>query len=277
MNRAIALSIICASAVAHAELTAAELQKTGEDLAKAGRYAEAIDAFKAADKKEIRASHACLIALAYARKNAWTPAEIWDGICRARASKTDPLPEWQSALAEQITAAVGQLVPVSFAVEPAAAQLALDEFPDSPFSSTTIHLSPGVHAVTARAPGYLDDHRSLTVTGTPQQVAIQLIPRPLPRTTYNKQLVVAGTIVGGLGVVSYGLMAYAYHQLDRNKGFGTSTETLYDVTRPTTIGLWAIGGGMVITGLLLRHTESAPTVAVTPVASGAIVSIGWQR
>lgn len=277
MKCAVALSILCASAVAHAELTAAELQKTGEDLARSGRYAEAIDAFKAADKKELRASHACLIALAYARKNAWTPAEIWDGICRARASKTDPLPEWQSALAEQITAAVGQLVPVTFAVQPEVAQLALDEFPDSPFSAATIHLSPGVHEVTARAPGYLDDQRSVTVTGTPQQVTLRLAPRPLPQTTYNKQLVVAGAIVGGLGVVSYGLMAYAYHELDRNQGFGTSTETLYDITRPATIGLWAIGGGMVITGLLLRHTEAAPTVAVTPVASGAIVSVGWQR
>src|SRR5690242_5920614 len=51
----------------HAE-TPAELQAKGEQLAKDGRFSEAIDAFKAADRIERRASHACLIALAYTRR-----------------------------------------------------------------------------------------------------------------------------------------------------------------------------------------------------------------
>ncbi|MFT3692788.1 MAG: hypothetical protein QM831_06590 [Kofleriaceae bacterium] len=278
-------AIVCALAVpAYAELTAAELQKTGEDLAKNGRYTEAIDAFKAADKKEVRASHACLIALAYARKNEWTPAEIWDAVCHARASKTDPLPEWQGALEQQITQSVGTLTPVTFLAEPEAAKVALDEYPDSPFGSVTIHLAAGTHAVTTSAPGFVDDHRSIEVkAATPQQVSVKLTAAPTTApaeetTTFNKKLVLAGGIVAGLGFVSYGLMSYEYHQLDQNKGFNGTPEHVYDVTRISTIGLWAVGGGMIITGLLMRHSETAPAVAITPLqAGGAMVSVGWQR
>ncbi|HEY0254623.1 MAG TPA: hypothetical protein VGC41_24015 [Kofleriaceae bacterium] len=283
MKRSVVILLLLAVGTAHAELTAAELQKTGEDLARAGRYTEAIDAFKAADKKAVRASHACLIALAYARKDQWTPAEIWDVVCHARASKTDPLPEWQGALEQQISTAVAALAPVSFVVDPDTGTIALDEFPDSPFGAATIHLAPGAHAITVTAPRFEAGHRTITVTGAvPQHVAVKLVAEPAvaapaAETTYSKPLVVTGAVVAGVGVLSYAAMAYAWRELHVNRGFGTWRETLYDVTRPATIGLWAVGGGLVITGLLLRHDESAPAIAVTPIPAGGVVSVAWQR
>jgi hypothetical protein len=64
-----AIAVLVASSTARAELTAVELEARGEALAKTGRYGEAIEAFKAADHIQPRASHACLIALAYARRD----------------------------------------------------------------------------------------------------------------------------------------------------------------------------------------------------------------
>ena len=57
---------------AHAE-SPADLQARGEDQARQGHYTEAIDSFKAADRLEPSAAHACLIALAYVRREHLEP------------------------------------------------------------------------------------------------------------------------------------------------------------------------------------------------------------
>ena len=80
-----------------------QLRVQGEKLAKQGNYAEAIDAFKASDALRPRASNACYIALAYSRRQLWSQAEIFLGLCHVRATDSDPLPAWVAAADEQIT------------------------------------------------------------------------------------------------------------------------------------------------------------------------------
>src|SRR5512143_861795 len=89
----VAALVVVAPVVGHADDREA-LQAKGEQLAKEGRYNDAIDAFKAADRIQPRASHACLIALAYTRREAWPQAELFLSICHQRANAGDPLPDW---------------------------------------------------------------------------------------------------------------------------------------------------------------------------------------
>src|SRR5688572_10205627 len=93
--------MVCyASSPAVADGAASKVAR-GEELAKQGRLTEAIDSFKAADKIEKRAKHACLIALAYIRRELWPQAEIFLTMCHERAKGTsDPVPDWVP-LAEQ--------------------------------------------------------------------------------------------------------------------------------------------------------------------------------
>jgi hypothetical protein len=266
-----------ASATAHAELTAVELQSRGEALAKDGRYSEAIDAFKAADRIEVRASHACLIALGYARRDLWTQAELWRAICQERARPDDPVPEWGAQLDEQIRTQLAAVPAVTFVVEPSTARLALADYPDAVFRAGTIHLPPGHHVILAHAPGYVDAQRTIDVQdATPQHVAIALVTAPaLPPPTHT--LLYAGLGAAGLGLISYGVMSYTYLRLDNNDGFHGGIETTYKVTRVATIGLWTIGGGLLIAAALQHRSAETPTVAISPAPGGGVVSIGWQR
>src|SRR5258706_13610619 len=90
--RALTIVALCSTA-ALAAPTAAELQAHGETLAQERRYTEAIEAFKAADKLEPNATHTCLIALAYTRRELWPQAEIFMARCHVLAV-TGGLPDW---------------------------------------------------------------------------------------------------------------------------------------------------------------------------------------
>src|SRR5690348_12026360 len=101
--------------------TAAQLQAAGEQDAKDGNYAAAIDKLKAPDRIEAPASHACLIAPAYARRNLSPQAEIFRTECHERASASDPLPEWMPVADKQIDDAIASasVAAVTIQVEPA--------------------------------------------------------------------------------------------------------------------------------------------------------------
>src|SRR5690606_20883724 len=103
----------------HAE-SGERLRARGEQLAKDGRYTEAIDAFKAAEKIEPRARHACLIALAYTRRELWPQAEIFLEQCEQRATPADPIPEWVPTARQQLAErlATVNVAPVDIRVEP---------------------------------------------------------------------------------------------------------------------------------------------------------------
>ena len=278
--------------VARADLSAVELQARGEDLAKAGRWAEAIDAFKAADRVEVRASHACLIALAYTRRELLPQAEVWLAMCRQRANAGDPLPEWVSEaerlLAERLSSI--DVAPIEIVVGPAGvdAKLSVSSFaPDETFAPRTIHLPPGHHVIVARAAGYADGEHAIDVADkTPQHVAItlqktsQALGPDIPSAP-GHGLLLAGGIVAGAGVLTYAVMGLsATHEVAHRdgKGFGGGTETAYNVTRISTLGLWTVGAGLAIWPHLAppRHRRSRDAVDLADPRRQRLV-FEWQR
>jgi hypothetical protein len=160
----------------------AALQAKGEQLAKDGKYTDAIEAFKAADRIEKRAAHACLISLAYTRRELWPQAELFLSFCHQRAKPGDPLPDWVSLADQQIRdrlIAAG-LVEVSIEAKPPTAHVTVSSFaPDEVFEPRTIHLPIGTHVVFAKAPGYVDGQVILQISDkTTKHVVIELAPNP---------------------------------------------------------------------------------------------------
>src|SRR5688572_3278724 len=100
--RNIAIVLCGVLAHAHAE-DVSQLRARGEELAKEGRFSEAIDAFKAADRISPRADHACLIALAYTRRELWPQAEIFISKCHQRVSPDNPAPDWLPKAEQEIS------------------------------------------------------------------------------------------------------------------------------------------------------------------------------
>jgi hypothetical protein len=285
-----------AASVVWADPTAGDLQAQGEDLAKQGRFSEAIDSFKAADKLAPSATHACLIALAYTRRELWPQAEVWLALCQVRANEKDPLPEWAPAEQDQINErlAAANVAAVQIEVQPpdAGAKLTVSSFaPDEVFSPRTIHLPPGIHQIIAHAPGYGDQNQLVDIKDkTPQHVVIKLqkaeegprlppVAGPERPTSSGKTLMIAGgaTILVGFGTWAW--MGYERSKLTDTYGEYTTHEGRYDVARVATIGLWAVGAGLAITGYVLhsRHHDEAPAVGVAPTHGGGMLSLEWAR
>ena len=86
---AIVVAALCAvSSIVRAD-EIDELVAKGQELAKQSEWTQAIDAFKQADAKRPRALHACMIGLAYTRRELWPDAELFFARCHARASASD--------------------------------------------------------------------------------------------------------------------------------------------------------------------------------------------
>jgi hypothetical protein len=298
----LALVVVAVASVAHADSSAPELQAKGEQLAKDGRFSEAIEAFKAADRLQPSAAHACLIALAYTRRELWPQAEIFLARCHERATPGDPLPDWVPVAEQQIQdrLATANAAPVTLDVSPPSApvQLTVSSFaPDETFGPRTIHLPPGRHTVIAEAPGFQTAHVEIVVeTKDPQKITIELVkpvvPRqnvlanepilrghPPERSPWGKRLMIGGAILAGAGAVTYGWMSYEWSQLrTQDQGQYTDHSSNYDTARIATISLWAAGGAALIGGYLLhRHDESASVAAVPLPGGGGMLSVGWTR
>lgn len=174
-------AIAALPAVAHADQRA-DLQAKGEQLAKDGRYADAIEQFKAAEKLEHRATHACLIALAYTRRELWSQADLWLSRCHQPAPG-ETMPDWTRVANDQILARLTQanLADVTLVVEPAAAtdvQLTLSGFaPDEQFEPHTIRVPLGTTVIFARAKGYADTQQVIQIQDrSPKRIVITLRP-----------------------------------------------------------------------------------------------------
>ena len=233
--RVLALVLLTASSVAYADPSAQDLQTQGEQLAKDGRFSEAIDAFKAADKLQPTASHACLIALAYTRRELWSQAEIFLARCHERATPADPLPDWVPVAEQQIRErlATANAAPVTIQVTPATAQLTVSSFaPDETFTARTIHLPPGHHVIIASAPGYVTARKEVVIeTKDPQTVTIDLAPPaavpgppgyvsipehplpPPPRNPWHNRFLIGGATLVGTNLLTYGWMGYEWSKL----------------------------------------------------------------
>ncbi len=288
--------------VAHAD-SAAELEAKGEEFAKAGRYSDAIDAFKAADRLEPRASHVCLIALAYTRRELWPQAEIFLDKCHSRADANDPLPEWvplaDRQLAERLASA--NVAAVTIAVDPdVPAALAVSSFaPDETFAPRTIHLAPGRHVISVAAEGYEPAQETVDVVDRSDKrvvialrkrlVVVVVPPRPPPpvhvevteRSRVPLFVVGAG---GALGLAGLATHLFALEPV-RTKLADAKTQTDYamyshsfDVRREATLALYGAGALAIAAGVVLHYTVFAHAeVSVALAPGGATMAIGWRR
>jgi hypothetical protein len=203
--------------VAHANPAADELGQHGVDLAASGRFSEAIEAFKAADRIESNAAHSCLIALAYTRRELWSQAEIFLARCHALGASELPdwIPDLESLIAERLGEATVAAVHIDVAPAGAPAQLSVSSFlPDETFApGTTIHLSRGHHVITATAAGFEDEHYSIDIADTsPKLVVIQLYrpgTRPKPPSPLPRAMMIGGAATIAAGAVAYGVMGIA--------------------------------------------------------------------
>lgn len=284
------------------------MRARGEQLAKDGRYTEAIDAFKAAERIEPRARHSCLIALAYIRRELWPQAEIFLEQCESRATQADPVPEWVPTAKQQLAERLStvNVAPVSIRVEPATAEvkLAVSSFaPDELFDPRLIHLPPGRHVIIATAKGFNDSQKTIEVTDkTPQDVLITMLPITTPSPD-GPPPITAPTepaskvplfLMGGGGVVVLGAVAshlfYYKGKREDLAAAGDAGNTAeynrllpgYNRARTLTVSLYAVGGATVITGLILKLTvfkgkEAPAQVSVVPMNDGGMLTVGWSR
>jgi len=292
----LALVVLTAASVAYAEPTAPELQAEGEQLAKDSRYSEAIDKFKAADKVQPTASHACLIALAYTRRELWPQAEIFLARCHERATPQDPLPDWVPVAEQQIAdrLATANAAAVSIDVSPPDAKvlLTVSSFaPDETFAPRTIHLPPGHHVILAEAMGYEPARAEVVIESKePKRVTIELAkpagptkalpapPVPHEASPWSKRLLVGGLVIGGAGLVATGFMSYEYFAAKNSAADWDSHIDTYRTSRVAAISLLAVGGGLAITGYLLHRSDERASVAAVPLPEGgAMLAVGWQR
>lgn len=290
---------------------AAQLQSAGELAAKQGNFDLAIDDFKQADAIEPRASHACLIALAYARRNLWTQAEIFSQTCHQRANAGDPVPTWMAAADKQIADGIARagLVAVTLEVQPATAKITIAGLPDDEaFGPRTIHLAARTYDLLFRAPGYDDRHQLIEVkAGTPLRLAITLhapgeataapaLPTtaPPPTTTTAPAAPASTTalratsepapahasktpwILGGAGlaaVATAGVLDAIWYRDQGNADDGTYYGRLGVIW-----GLGSLGAVAVGTAIYLGYAHHhAAGVAFVPTRGGGIVSVGWMK
>jgi hypothetical protein len=284
--------------------TAPELQAQGEDLAKQGRFTEAIDSFKAADKLQPSAAHACLIALAYTRRELWPQAEIWLAQCQVRATAQDPLPEWAPAEQDQIKErlASANVAAVQIEVQPAdaGANVTVSSFaPDEQFAPRTIHLPFGTHTIIAHAQGYKDESQTIEVKDkTAQHVVITLhklgeggaVVLP-PARTASESNHTPWIVIGagaGLGLVGAGLHLFwfkpARDALDTKDpvAYMTADKTQdFEHSRDVTIAVYAAAAITLGIGVYLKvshkTSDDSPAVGVVPLPGGGMFSVGWSR
>ncbi len=293
-----------APAIATAE-SGDELRTRGEQLAKDGRFTEAIDAFKAAERIEPRARNACLIALAYTRRELWPQAEIWLEQCESRATPTDPAPAWVPVAKKQLAERLGtvNVAPVEIDVAPAGTdvKLAVSSFaPDERFAPRTIHLPLGRHVIIAIAAGFEDAQQTVEVTDkAPKRVTITLTPiragepGPPPRVAPARSKVPWIVMGAGGGLVIAGAILHATYYRGARDDLATARDNGMEETggpltdtwsraRAITIGVYGAGAATVIAGVVLRATvfkakEAPVQVGVLPVAGGGMVSVEWSR
>lgn len=276
----------------------------GEELAREGRLTEAIQEFKRADAIEPRASNACLIALAYIRRELWPQAEVFLTTCHDRAKPSDPLPDWVALAEQQLANRLenAHVARVTILVEPpaltATTTLQVSSFaPDELFGPRTIHLPLGKHLITARVPGHDKVERAIDITdGSSRTVVISFAKSEVHVTTHHdsplpKLLMATGAaaIVAGVVVHVFAFRPARDHLEDAanpampDPALYDEWSGKFDTRRELTIGLYAGGAVLAITGYVLQHTVFADSRTQSPQLSavvgggGMVVGVSWLR
>lgn len=289
-------SCVLSSAAAWADDPAA-LQRRGERLAKDGQYGEAIEAFKAADAEAPTAERACLIALAYGRRNLYGQAELFFDLCHRRAADGEALPSWVAGVETQVRKRLegANLTPVTIVVKHAKRPSVLVSAfaPDESFAPRTIYLPRGRHIVTVTARGHDAVERAVVVDdGAPLEVVIDLREGVAPvamapaRSHLGRNLTFAGIAVAAIGGVIHATWYRSeLHELEAAQSppdpvrYEAHADS-YRQARYVTVGLYGAGALTAIAGLVLHATsrrEHATSVAVVPIHGGGILSVGWSR
>jgi hypothetical protein len=263
-----------------------DLEARGEDLAKQGRYSDAIDAFKAAERQEPRARHACLIALAYARRELWPQAELFLQQCHARGTANDPLPDWVAAedaqIAERLAAANVALVTIKIVPDAADPTITVSSFQlDEQLTQKRAHLPFGHHVIAATSPGYDPAQAAIDITTRePQTVTIEMHVKPQPHRQERSRVpwiaIGAGAAVALAGVATDIWWAQPLRddlRGDTVKATYTNDASRFSTAKWTTYGLWGIGAVGVVAGVVLRYRD----VSVEPTPGGAMISMQWAR
>jgi len=278
-------ALMLASGIAYAD-PVDDLIAKGQELGKQGELTQAIAAFKQADARRPRALHACLIGLAYTRRELWPQAEVFFAQCRAREIAGDIAPDWageaERTLAQKLLAA--NIPPITITVDPADAKITVSAFEaDEVFPPGVIHLAPGRYQLKVRADGFAPTTREIVVVaGEPQTVEIELVDlskRP-PPTTQLPALVASGgalLLAGGLAV---DLLVFQPLRDDRAKSRFLYTEKSadFDHARDLTVGLFAAGAIAVGVGVYLAvrdHRDFEVSAAIDH--TGGMISVGWKR
>ncbi|HET9988188.1 MAG TPA: PEGA domain-containing protein, partial [Kofleriaceae bacterium] len=286
-------------------------REQGEQLAKAGRFSEAIAAFKDSNAKKQRATNFCLIGLAYTRIERWPQAEIMIDRCKRNASSADPTPAWLPALEQELAkrlATVG-VAPVAIVVEPATAkaQVTVSSFaPDEAFEPRTIHLPTGSHVITVTAPGFervqttvdvtTTELKTVTITLKPPGSAkptdvVPILPHPTP-VAASPSVVPAVLMGAGGTLIAAGIVYHVTAFRTAAVNLADATDSTpdphlydqwshrFDVRRDWLIGIYA--AGVITTGIgaylhfTAKHTEALPQVSIVPLDGGGMVSVGWR-
>jgi hypothetical protein len=311
----LAMSLLVLSALPARADEVDDLVARGEALAKQSEFTQAIRAFKQADAKRPRAAHACMIGLAYMRREAWPQAELFLALCEKRAVPGDQPPDWIDAAHRQLATKLrdAQIPAITIQVTPAnvGARLTVSSFePDELFEPQTIHLAPGKHVIEVAAPGHRRMSREVVVErGVPQTVSFTLEPDPtapddVPPTVAAPQpltpptrtverpaasssnvpwiVLGAGAALVGIGLV-YDLtyLQPARERLDQAESVDAyrALEPDFRTRQRVTVGL--VAGGLVVAGvgvaLKLTVFKTGPQVSAAIDPTGATVFMGWQR
>lgn len=284
-----------------------DLEAKGQELAKQNEYTQAITVFKQADAKRPRAAHACMIGLAYMRREAWPQAELFLALCEKRAVPGDQPPDWideaEKQLAQKLSAA--QIPAVTIEVTPAniGAHLTVSSFaPDEIFDPQTIHLAPGKHVIEVTAPGYRTEQREVAIEpAKPVKVTFdmkrdgsattQVGPTAPtgPTTTKPGSRSKVPWIVGGVGaaigiagiVYHAAVLGPAYNRLDNADTF-PGYQVLFDdysSKRSVVYGLYGTAALTIGVAVALRYTvyKEPPLVTAQIGDHGAGILVGWRR
>jgi hypothetical protein len=275
---------ILAAGFAHADAVD-DLVAKGQDLAKRGELTQAIAAFKQADAQRPRALHACLIGLAYTRRESWPQAELFFARCRTRASAGDPAPAWTDEAERTLAAklAAANIPAVTIAVQPTSAKISVSSFePDEVFPPGTIHLAAGRHQIEARADGYAPASRDVTVVaGQPQTIELELaeLPHPTPPSSKLPWIVAGGgvALVGAGFAVDLFVLQPLADDLRKSQRLYAAKSGDFDTAQRATVGLWAAGAIAIGVGayLAVRHRDVAVSASVD--RSGGMIVVGWRR
>jgi hypothetical protein len=290
MTRYLCLLVVWVTAVRPARADDIDdLVAKGQALAQQAEWTQAIAAFKQADAKRPRAANACMIGLAYTRRELWAQAELFFARCHERAKDGDPLPDWLGDAETQLAAkeAGAGAAAITLAVTPAGASISISSFEaDELVAPGTIHLTPGRYTVDINAPGYVNARREVVVeAGKAQTVEVALAkpappPPPPPSPSVTPWIVIgAGVVLGTAGLVSdEAKLQPLKRTMKTSFDAWAHNESAFDRWQAITVGLWA--GGAVVAGVgayLLYREHASVTLDARLDRSGGAILVGWRR